>query len=203
MLVDLKRTVAYICPFCSNISSRVLSVFNFSGTDRIQLICPTHNCHEVCVNITQKSDRYKIDVECPLCGERHTYSISRDSFWHKKIITYKCPAAGIDIFFAGGEKDVEKKLCESTELYPEALEELYEEDEDESFNLLYMIIERLHKLKDRRRISCVCGHEDVDFNIINGNIILTCARCKKSKLIETSEETLTRLLNAHAIIIGD
>lgn len=37
---------------------------------------------------------------------------------------------------------------------------------------------------------------------INGNIILTCLQCKKSKAIETTEETLTRLLNAKAIIIG-
>ncbi|MCH5210322.1 MAG: hypothetical protein J1F01_05090 [Oscillospiraceae bacterium] len=202
MLVDLKKAVAYICPFCSNISSRMLSVFNFSGTERIQLICPTHGCHEVCVNIIMKNNRYKLDIECPLCGEMHSYSIAKDSFWHKDILTYKCPVAGIDIFFAGDENEVEKKLNESTDVYSDI--DYFEEDyEDESFSLLYAIIDRLHKLKDKHHISCICGHDDIDFNIVNGNIILTCTACGKSKVIDTNEDTLTRLLNSHAVIIGN
>ena len=203
MLVDLKRTVAYVCPFCSNISSKILSVFNFSGTDGIQLICPTHGCHEVCVYITQKNNRYKIDIECPLCGERHSYSISRESFWHKSIITYKCPVAGIDIFFAGEEAEVERRLNDSTDMYSDIIGDSAPEEDEETFNLLYAIIDRLHKLHERHRISCVCGHEEIDFNIVNGNVILTCTRCKKAKVIETSEDALTRLLNAHAVVIGD
>ena len=203
MLVDLKRTVAYICPFCSNISSRILSVFNFSGAEKLQLICPTHNCHEVCVGITQKNNRYKLDIECPLCGDMHSYTIAKDSFWHKNIITYKCPVAGIDIFFAGDEDEVENKLNESADMYSDVIDGFDEDEEDESFSLLYAIIDRLHKLKDRHHISCVCGHENIDFNIVNGNIILTCERCHKSKVIETSEDTLTRLLNSNTVIIGD
>ena len=76
------------------------------------------------------------------------------------------------------------------------------DDSDISFNLIYSIIERLHALQESHNISCACGSEDIELNIINGNIILTCLQCKKSKAIETTEETLTRLLNAKAIIIG-
>lgn len=202
VLVDLKRIVAYICPFCSNISSKALSVFNFSGTERVKLICPTHGCHETCVYITQKNSKYKLDIECPLCGETHSYSISKENFWHKPLITYKCPVAGIDIFFAGERKEVENTLDENSDVYSDVIDDFDNDEEDASFNLLYAIIERLHILKDKHHISCACGSEDVELNIINGNIIITCICCNKSKVIEATEENLTRLLNAHAIVIG-
>ena len=203
VLVDLKRMVAYICPFCSNISSKFLSIFNFSGAEKVQLICPTHGCHETCVYITPKNAKYKLDIECPLCGETHSYTISKEHFWHKPIITYKCPVAGIDIFFAGEKREVERVLNESSDVYSDVIDGFDEDEEDESFNLLYSIIERLHNLQDNHNISCVCGNDDIELNVVNGNIIVTCARCRKSKVIETSEETLMRLLNAHAIVIGD
>lgn len=202
MLVDLKRIVAYICPFCSNISSKALSVFNFSGAEKVQLICPTHGCHETCVYITQKNSKYKLDIECPLCGETHSYSISKESFWNKPLITYKCPIAGIDIFFAGERKEVEKTLDENSDVYSDVMDDL-DEEENSPFDLLYAIVERLHYLKDNHKISCTCGSEDAEFNIVNGNIIITCARCRKSKIIEPSEENLIGLLNARAIIIGN
>lgn len=203
VLVDLKRIVAYICPFCSNISSKALSIFNFSGKDKIQLICPTHGCHETCVYITQKNQKYKLDITCPLCGETHSYTISKEVFWNKPLITYKCPAAGIDIFFVGEKKEVEKTLDENSDMYSDVIDDMDDDSDDDSFNLLYAIIERLHILKDSHKISCVCGGRDTELNVINGNILLTCSHCKKSRVIETSEENLIQLLNTHAIVIGN
>ena len=80
VLVDLKRIVAYICPFCSNMSSKSLSIFNFSGKDKVQLICPTHGCHETCVTIAEKHDKYKFDIECPICGDNHSYTTTKENF---------------------------------------------------------------------------------------------------------------------------
>ena len=198
--------VAYICPFCSNISSKLISVFNFSGADKLKLICPTHGCHETCVSITQKNEKYKIDIECPLCSERHTYTINRDNFWHKPLITYKCPVAGIDIFFAGERAKVEKVLDDNSEIYSDIVDEFSEEfrigDDDTAFNLLYAIIEQLHKLKNSRKITCLCGETDIDLNVINGNIVLACPKCGRTKIIESNEETLTRLLNTNAVVLG-
>ncbi len=201
MLIDLRRIVAYICPFCSNISSKALSVFNFSGTERVKLICPTHGCHETCVYISYKNAKYKFDVECPLCGEKHSYTISKEHFWNKPLITLKCPAAGIDIFFAGERRKVEQVLDENSDVYSDVIDDL--DEEDLSFNLIYAIIERLHILMDAHMVSCVCGNDDTELNVVNGNILITCKRCKKSKVIEATEDTLTRLLNAHAVVIGN
>lgn len=199
MLVDLKRVVAYICPFCSNISSKSLSVFNFSGTEKVQLICPTHGCHETCVTILRKPSKYRLDIVCPLCGEPHSYTISRESFWHKPLLTYKCPIAGIDIFFAGERHQVEKTLDENSDVYSDIIDDFVEEDSP--FNLLYAMIEKLHALIDNHNISCVCGSHTAELNIINGNIVISCTECRHSKVFEPTEDNLTRLLNTHAIVI--
>lgn len=206
VLVDLKRIVAYICPFCSNISSKSLSIFNFSGADKIQLICPTHGCHETCVYISQKNHKYRLDITCPLCGEKHTYSISKENFWNKKLFTYKCPAAGIDIFFAGEKREVEKILDENADMYSDMIDDIDnigDDAEDSAFNILYAIIERLHILKDNNEISCVCGEGNIDLNVVEGNIILSCPHCNKSRMLETSEDTLIQLLNTNAIVVGN
>ncbi len=200
MLVELKRIVAYICPFCSNISSKALSVFNFSGTDTVRLICPTHGCHETCVSIQEKGTKYKLDIECPLCGDSHSYAISRESFWNKPLITYKCPAAGIDIFFAGEKNKVEKMLDENTDMFSDFIDDI---DDNEPFDLMYLIIERIHLLQSSHNVSCTCGSEDIGIDIANGNIALFCRRCKKTKFIASTEDSLTRILNANSIVIGN
>lgn len=199
MLVELKRIVAYICPFCSNISSKALSVFNFSGTDKVQLICPTHGCHETCVRITEKNEKYKLDIKCPLCGETHSYTVSKKSFWQKHLITYKCPIAGIDIFFAGKRDEVQKKLDENNDVYSDIIDDF--DEDDDSFNLMYTMIDKLHTMKDTHRITCACGGDDIDLNVMGGSLVITCRRCKRFKVIEATEENLTRILNSHSIVI--
>ena len=129
VLVDLKRIVAYICPFCSNMSSKSLSIFNFSGKDKVQLICPTHGCHETCVTIAEKHDKYKFDIECPICGDNHSYTTTKENFWNKPLLTYKCPVAGIDVFFAGEKDLVENMLNENTDMFSDILDE-FDDDDD-------------------------------------------------------------------------
>lgn len=202
MLVDLKRIVAYICPFCSNISSKVLSIFNFSGRDKVQLICPTHGCHETCVYITKKNSKYKLDIECPLCGETHSYTVSAENFWNKPLLTYKCPAAGIDVFFVGERSMVEQVLDENSDVYSDIIDEFDDEGGELSFNLLYAIIERLSYLIEHEHVSCVCGSIKPEFEIIGESIALKCVKCKRSKPIEISEKSLAALLNTTSIIIG-
>lgn len=74
---------------------------------------------------------------------------------------------------------------------------------DDPFNLLYAMIERLHILQDKHLISCVCDSKDIDLDIENGNIVIRCAHCGRTKKLEVSEDSLLRMLNTNAIIIGN
>ena len=202
MVVEMKRTVAYICPVCSNISSKYVTIFDFSGAGKATFVCPTHGCREKCVTISVKGAGYKINVECPLCGGNHSYTSSKSGFWKKKLISYKCPAAGMDIFFAGEKKEVEKTLEYSTDIYSDIIDE-YDNEDDMVFNILFSIIERLNRLSDAHRIECVCGCEKVLVNVKEGNIVISCPRCGRSKTIAATEDNLTRVLNTERIIIGN
>lgn len=200
MVVELKRTVAYICPVCSNISSRYLTIFDFSGAGKASFVCPTHGCREKCVSITVKGAGYKLNVECPLCGGNHSYTSSRGGFWRKKLLSYKCPAAGMDIFFAGNEKEIERTLADNTDIYSDIIDE-YDTEDDTVFNILFSIIERLNKLSDSNRIKCVCGSETVAVTVKGGSVVLSCSVCGRSKTIPATEDNLARILNAERIVI--
>ena len=108
-------------------SSKSLSIFNFSGKDKVQLICPTHGCHETCVTIAEKHDKYKFDIECPICGDNHSYTTTKENFCNKPLLTYKCPVAGIDVFFAGEKDLVENMLNENTDMFSDILDEFDDE----------------------------------------------------------------------------
>lgn len=209
MLVDLNRTVAFICPMCSRISSKKISVFDFSGDDKVNFICPSPGCHELCATISAKGQKYGINIECPLCGDKHSYNIKRDTFWHKRLIAYKCPAAGMNIFFAGEKREVEKAVDDSANTYQEVMsdwqdiDELGEEDIDNDYSLIYEIVDRIRNLSNAHKLSCRCGSIDIDIGVAAGGIMLQCKRCHRNKVLELSEDTLTRLLNATQIVIGD
>ena len=205
MLVDLKRTVAYICPVCSNLSSKKISVFDFSGDDRLDLICPTHGCHEECAVIAVKGDKYNIAIECPLCGDRHTYTSKQASFWNKKLLTYKCSAAAIDIFFAGEKDEVQQAINDSVDIEAE----LFQQDifdnlsptHSYDFSLMLEIRGRIDELTQKKRIHCRCGSDKIEKYVDDDIITLQCTHCRRVKTLEVSNETLTRLLNASQIII--
>lgn len=201
MLVELKRMVAYICPVCSNIATKTLSVFNFSGRNKVSLICPTRGCHETCAVITQKNSKYKISIECPLCGDTHVYTISREAFWKKQLISYKCPAAGIDMFFVGNRQCVEYALDEYSEIYSDLAEYPLGDTHEEPFALSNAIMGCLDVLYRQSSISCACGSTDIELRPDGDCIYIECRKCGSSKKMDISEDTLMRVLNTSAIVI--
>ena len=179
-----------------------MTIFDFSGAGKATFVCPTHGCRERCVSITAKGAGYKLNVECPLCGGNHSYTSSRSGFWRKKLVTYKCPAAGMDIFFAGDKKEVERTLEDSNDIYSDIIDE-YDMEDDTVFNILFSIIERVNKLMGAHRIGCVCGGETAAVNVKSGSVVISCPRCGRTKTIAATEDNLTRVLNADRIIIGN
>ena len=108
----------------------------------------------------------------------------------------------MDIFFVGDRREVEKTLDENIDIYQDIIDE-FEYEEDSAFSLLFSIIEQLHKIREENKIECKCGSNDIDINVANGNIILSCNKCGQAKVIEATEDTLTRLLNSKKVVIGN
>ena len=201
MIVKYERTAAYICPFCSNLTKKKISAFDFSGRDHKPLLCSTPGCREECAKISFKNDKYKISVECPICGDAHAFSAASVKFWNKKLLTYKCPVSGIDIIFFGEEDAVEKAVMERGVEYEDILPD-YDDNSPKS-EMLYEILDCVHELRNERKISCVCGSESVSIQLINNCLVLVCDKCGRLRVIETTEHNLAMLLNAEAIVIGN
>lgn len=205
MLIDLKRTIIFVCPRCTGTNTKLLSVFNFSGKHNAKLICPTQGCHELCAVITEKKDNYTIEVECPICSEKHRFTISRSNLWNKPLVQLHCPASNIAIVFIGEKEKVESALAEE-------MQKLYEtsshnpdnrEYVEESFLILYSILEKLTNMKKKHKVTCSCGSENIEFYTINGNVIINCRECNKSKLIEGTKQALARLARATSVKLTD
>lgn len=201
MIIDLKQIAAYICPFCSGISKRKLDIFQFSGKPALELFCHTQGCHEKCITIKPRKEKYNIEIECPLCGDTHHFTVSQKTFWEKDLLTYQCPLSSMRIFYVGMRSDVEQALAHDAELLEEMSEQFSEEDDE--LNLIYEILECLQRLASTGKIYCSCGNEHVSMNLQGEQILLTCSRCSRKKTIEINDETLAMLLNANALVLGN
>lgn len=53
-------------------------------------------------------------MPCLTCGAEHTYVISEDAFFAKKVLSLSCTYTGIDICFIGKKEDTLRALKETT-----------------------------------------------------------------------------------------
>lgn len=201
MVIKYERFGAYICPFCSSLSKKSITPFSFSGCNTIKLICPTKGCNEKCVSITHKNKKYLFDIECPICSDTHSYTLTNQKFWNNSVITYKCPVSNINMFFWGENKDVDNATTEMNDEYNDILTSYG--INTETPDLLYEILECIEDLKDLNKICCTCGNHNITIQIINNAVTLVCNECKKVRVIEITEYNLAMLLNAEVIIIGN
>ena len=199
MLIDLKRFAAYICPSCSNMSTRLITAFNFSHKT-LKLLCSRYDCCDICASIYERPSKYLLEIECPICGDTHSFSVSKPELWTKPLITCQCPSSGMDIFFIGEHNKVEDALDENIRLYSEMTGD---ETSDEQLEILYKILDYLNELRDIHRLKCVCRCDHVNLTIINDCAVLSCPECRRTKIIEPTEENLEMLMQADTIILND
>ena len=106
------RYIAYICPFCFEINRKNINTFEVSSDNPFFILCSSDECNEECGAILNTKDGFKIDFECPICGENHIFRISSSGFLFKNLLTLTCPEANIDIFLIGEKEKVEEAVLE-------------------------------------------------------------------------------------------
>lgn len=216
MLIDLKRIAASVCPECSNASIGYMSIFSFSGGRRLKITCPIHGCGAECVDIAQKGKKIKINIKCPYCGGVHSHSVDYDKFWKKDLLSFPCPEVGIGTFFIGERAKVEEALNltlnQYSSLYEDTmlglddlmnnLDNLYDDEDENEDDILYDILDEIYDLRSEGSICCICGSEAVSINVVGTKILLSCPKCRRSKVIEANPENLAMIMNATAIVLG-
>lgn len=200
MIIDLTRAVTYICPLCSTFSTKALSIFELAGKQPVVCFCETAACGEQAVKLYEKKNTYIIEIECPVCGEQHSYTVKRQSFWTRALLTLKCPASDINIFFVGTEAAVRAEADKTAALLAKMMEDMDLEDE---LHLMYDLIDCINELSKAGGISCRCGGHNIGISAEDRQIVLTCRDCRTQKHIEASLDSLIALLNTSTLVLDD
>lgn len=199
MITDLKRTMAYICPYCSNINKKNINIFSLHLPQYLH--CSDNLCLEECVAVSDSGGKYKLEVECPVCGDSHTYFASKSAFWNRELITFSCIVRpDINIFFAGSEAAVGAALKKETASFSELSRNF--DDDTELINRIYTILETIHELAKSKKLVCRCGSHEVYPELENGIISLICSDCGASMRLEPTDSVINKLRSCKNIIIG-
>ena len=198
MIKEFKKSIGYICPYCSTITLRNINLFDFSGNTETTFECSSAGCNEVCISFLPKADKYIISISCPMCDDAHTFNIKKITFWKNNFFVLTCPETGIGILFIGDRDTVEKEIKEQEEMFVALNEEFSVSDE---LNLIFETVERINELAKDNAISCSCKSTAISIEIDNEKITLMCRDCKKSLDFPANEETLDKLLNTNTIVL--
>ena len=198
MIKEFKKSIGYICPYCSSIAIKEFNLFDFSGRDGTELLCANDACGEHCIAVTPKKDKYTIVIDCPLCDEPHTFNIQKITFWQSKFFVLHCPETGLGILFIGEHDAVKNEIERQEEMLVEMNDEYSISDE---LGIIFDEVERINELAKDGNVSCSCGSRAIAIEIDNENVSLYCRECGNKKDIPASREALNELLNASAIVL--
>lgn len=192
MIENVNRFIAYICPECNEISDGYINVFDFSGNKPLHLTCTDKNCSHEAGVISVKGDKMKVTLNCPVCSDTHSYTISKSVFWSESLITFNCANASVTIFFAGDKKSVLESVEES--------ERIFEEDEvallSDEIKAIFETLDILHNVLEQKRMICRCGSRNLYPSVSNDRLFIECEDCKKKYPINPSRELMNLLTSS-------
>lgn len=201
--MEFETNFAYICPDCLRIYGCKLNVFRFSGGQAHKFICRSKDCLADCASIKKTApDQYNIEVLCPFCDEKHSKRATFSGIWQRPQSTVRCPNAAADIFFYGQDRDAINGLVNrTTEVFERSFSNGYT-GVPGSDPMISEILMNLERLMSDHQISCVCGSENIGFELRGSSILLICRKCGSCKELRISKENLMRLINASGIVLG-
>lgn len=211
MILNSKETtVIYRCPHCGLSVVSVVGVFTLSG-DMVKLKC---DCEKSELVITRTNDgKVRLAVPCLACGERHTFIISQDAFFEKKVLCLSCTYTGIDICFVGGKDDALETLSEKDKELAAIMAEAGLADfgslhgdeikltDPETENLVRFMLE---EFKADGCIHCKCpdGEGEYDFRFLNEDALVFCTKCNANTIVPLGDTAAaTAFIDSDEIIL--
>ena len=198
MIKEFKKSIGYICPHCSSIAVRSINIFDFSETSPSELLCLNKNCSKPAVTVNSKKDKYSISVHCPICDEKHIFSIRKIAFWNNDFFVFHCPEAGFGILFIGSAKRIHEEIANQEKIMNELEEDL---GIDEELSIIFEAVEHINALAKNDKIFCSCGSRNIAIEIDNDFITLFCRDCNTKRKIKTDKASLEDLLKMSTIVL--
>lgn len=198
MLVDYEKFIAYICPYCGRLTQVGINVFDIPPEGRV-FKCSDPVCAAEVLILRAGKKSYIAEIICTACGEKHRFTLKKQSFWQKHKLTLSCPETAVDILFLGDKGEVEAELKKQDELYRKAEEEICA---DPDIRLYFDIIREVNEIAKADGVYCRnCGSHMAAVELTEDGIHLVCRDCGAQKIIEVSKQAYLELLEDGTIVL--
>lgn len=204
MLIRHERYVGFRCPECGRTNIKKLSIFDFSGNKSVTLGC---HCNASYVSISEGRSHYRISAPCPACLELHSFSVKKAAFWGKKILSFHCPLTMLGAFCIGEYDEVVRMLHVFAQKMTAFFESYHMESGEKEIkyvneDVMFESVEYVYTLALSGKIHCICGENDMHFDLAPDRIIISCQRCGRQAIIPAdSEESLFILYSLENILL--
>ncbi len=175
MLIITYTTTAVYCPTCGKVNFHAISRFNLSGRQKVEITCECGT--NLLVFQHQKDKIYSLKIACHMCEEYHNYSYSARELWSEQVATVFCQETGVEIGFIGPRDKVLKSINNMDKSVQEMVEELGYGEYFNNAEIMYKVLEILHKIAEKGKLFCSCGNYNLEVEVYPDRLELLCRDC--------------------------
>ncbi len=200
MLVVTTTAIALRCPGCGRIKCHSLSLFSFSANKAIQFAC---DCGRTVLSVTTKDKRlYTFQVECLMCEGKHSYQFFLKDVWSQRLLSLFCSETGFEVGFIGPRHEVRRCIAEQERSLREMAEDLGFSDYFENPEVMYEVLDRLHRIAESGGLLCRCGNHHIEVELFAERVELRCPECGACGVIDAgSREDVDALRSIWEIVL--
>ncbi len=194
MSIDKKTAVAYMCSSCGEYAFFQLNAFLFSGTRKQELIC---SCDGSRLEITKNSNKsFKLDITCPVCTQKHSYTVSQSQFWSGEPIIYSCPFYEANLLFIGESDRIEEAVSEYIAEELQLMKADAPVQDTPEMTFLYNACKSIRMLESELERLRICDCEDPHLTVAYNeqDVFLICKACRHCEPIPL--DRVEQFLNA-------
>jgi hypothetical protein len=191
LLITTTTALALRCPECGKIKYHSLSLFSFSAKKTLRLTCA---CGAPLLVISTRNRKvFYFQVECLMCEGTHLLEFFLKEIWSGSVLSLVCNETDLEIGFIGPRDQVKKRIANQERSLQEMAEDLGYSDYFANPEIMYEILDCLHKIAEDGKLSCQCGNQQVEVEIFADRIELRCAGCGSFGVIraETRQDVET------------
>jgi predicted RNA-binding Zn-ribbon protein involved in translation (DUF1610 family) len=175
VLVSTTTALALRCPKCGKIKYHSLSLFYFSAKKTLRLSCA---CGAPLLLVSTRDRKvFYFQVECLICEHKHLAEFFLREIWSGRVLSLVCSEADLEIGFIGPRDQVKKSIANQERSPQEMVDELGYTDYFANPEIMYEILDCLHKIAGEGNLSCQCGNQQVEVEIFAERIELRCSSC--------------------------
>lgn len=175
MVINTSTVVGVRCAKCGKLNFHAVSLFSFSGNNSVRLKCDC-GVSTVVIGTTNKK-KYSLKVECAMCDASHVFYHTAKEIWSKKVLPFLCLETGLEIGYAGPKDMVKDAWRNQEKTFFDLVEDVGFADFFDNPDVMYQVLEHLNSISENGSLTCKCGNNNIDLEIMPDRLELVCGGC--------------------------